>query len=139
LESLIAIVDIGDFGTRLLVTTSITAIIWIVVMVCTAPESEQTLEAFYTRVRPGGPGWQRQRQSTGLEPTQNLGKDLMRVVAATLVLFGSMFAVGGFLLYQQLTGWLMLAIAVISYLWLRRLNRTPTLLPTVEQELDDAE
>jgi SSS family solute:Na+ symporter len=139
LESLIGVVNIGDFGTRLLVTTVITGIIWLVTMLFTAPEPDHTLDDFYTRVRPGGPGWHRQRQRTGLEPAQDLGKDLLRVVAATLVLFGSMFALGGFLLYQQLTGWSMLAIAVFSYLWLRRLNRTPTLLPTVEQELDDAE
>jgi SSS family solute:Na+ symporter len=136
-ESAIAIVDISDFGKRLLVTTSITAMIWIVTMLLTAPESEQTLDAFYTRVRPGGPGWQKQRQSTGLEPAQNLGKDLLRVVAATLVLFGSMFAVGGFLLYQQFTGWLMLAIAVFGYLWLRRLNLGANRSPDLDQEVDD--
>ncbi|AFY69816.1 Na+/solute symporter [Thalassoporum mexicanum PCC 7367] len=130
LESMIAIVDISDFGMRLLVTTSITAIIWIVTMLLTAPETNQTLDAFYMRVRPGGPGWQKQRQRTGLEPAQNLGKDLLRVVAATLVLFSSMFTIGGFLLHQQVTGWLMLAIAVLSFLWLRRLNLTGNLLPS---------
>lgn len=112
-----------DFGWRLTLISAITAIVWIGVMLATAPESDETLDAFYTRVRPGGPGWQRQRQRTGLAPLQDLRKDSLRVVAAFFLLFGAMFALGGFLLLQPFTGWVSLTAAVLGGVWLRQLSK----------------
>ena len=43
-----------------------------------------------------------------------------------LLLFGAMLAVGGFLLFQSLTGWISLVIAVLGGYWLRQLNKRPT-------------
>jgi Na+/proline symporter len=113
---------IEDFGLRLMVTASLTAMLWIGVMAFTPAESDATLDAFYTKVRPGGPGWQRQQKRTGLAPAQDLGKDLQRVLAALLLLFGLTFAVGGFVLLNSLLGFSMLAIAAVGQVWLRRLG-----------------
>ena len=55
--------------------------------------------------------------------SQNLKQDILKIIAATLFLFGLMFTVGGFLLLQSFTGWLSLIVAVISGFWLRRLNK----------------
>lgn len=121
--SVIPVLTISDFGLRLLVTSVLTAIVWISVMLLTPPESDETLDAFYRRVRPGGPGWSRQRARTGLLPDQNLGRDILRVLAAVLLMFGTMFAVGGFLLLQPVTGWVSLILAVLGWMWLRQLDR----------------
>ena len=112
-----------DFGYRLLFISGTTAVIWIVVMYLTPPESDTTLDEFYRRVQPGGVGWKRQRERTGIPPAQDLTQDLLRVVAATLLLFGTMFAIGGFLLLQSLTGFISLTVAVIGAFWLRQLNK----------------
>ena len=112
-----------DFGYKLLFISGTTAIIWITVMYLTPPESDETLDEFYTKVQPGGIGWQRQKERTGIEPAQNLTQDLLKVVAASFLLFGSMFAIGGFLLLQSLTGWISLIVAVIGGFWLRQLNK----------------
>ncbi|MDJ0589790.1 MAG: Na+:solute symporter [Pleurocapsa sp. MO_226.B13] len=112
-----------DFGYRLLFISSTTALLWITVMYLTPPESDATLDNFYLRVRPGGIGWKRQQERTGVLPAENLTQDLLKVVAATLLLFGSMFAIGGFLLLQSLTGWISLIIAVAGGFWLRQLNK----------------
>ncbi|MCG9884711.1 MAG: Na+:solute symporter [Cyanobacteria bacterium] len=114
---------IEDFGLRLLVTAGLSAAIWLTVLALTPPESDETLDRFYTKVRPPGPGWRRQRDRTGLAPLGDLRIDLLRVVAGVLLLFGVTFAIGGFLLWQSLTGWLSLAIAAIGAMWLRSLNR----------------
>ena len=114
---------LADFGSKLLFISLVTAIIWISVMYSTQPESDATLDEFYRRVQPGGIGWKRQRERTGIDPAQNLTQDLLKVVAATLVLFGSMFAIGGFLLLQSLTGLVSLIVAVAGGFWLRRLNK----------------
>ena len=112
-----------DFGYRLLFISVTTALLWISVMYLTPPESDATLDEFYRRARPGGIGWKRQRARTGITAAQDLTQDLLKVMAATLLLFGTMFAIGGFLLLQSLTGFISLIIAVIGGFWLRRLNR----------------
>ena len=112
-----------DFGYKLLFISGTTAILWITVMYLTPPESDETLDRFYIKVQPGGTGWQRQKARTGIEPAQNLIQDLLKVVAASFLLFGSMFAIGGFLLLQSLTGWISLMVAVVGGFWLRQLNK----------------
>src|SRR4051812_47114632 len=54
----------------LVLTVFVTTVVWIVATYVTAPEPESVLEAFYRRVRPGGPGWRRisTRLGFGTEP-----------------------------------------------------------------------
>ncbi|WP_026100841.1 sodium:solute symporter family protein [Synechococcus sp. PCC 7336] len=120
--TLVPVLRIEDFGWRLMATAAITAAIWLGVMVLTKPESDGTLDAFYVKVRPGGPGWRRQQQRTGVMPAQDLGKDLQRAMAALLLLFGLMFAVGEFLLLDSVLGFVMLGVAAIGRYWLWRLG-----------------
>jgi SSS family solute:Na+ symporter len=74
--------------------------VWIPVMYLTKPEADETLDAFYRRVRPGGCGWGSVRARTGLEPVTLLRIDLARTVAAAAALFGGMFAIGGAMLVE---------------------------------------
>ena len=121
--SAIPALKIEDFGIRLMVTTGVSAIAWILALILTPPESDATLDRFYTKVRPPGPGWRRQRDRTGIAPGSDLRLDGLRVIAGCLLLFGSTFAVGGFLLWQPISGWVALMIAVLGGLWLRSLER----------------
>jgi Na+/proline symporter len=127
--SVIPVIKIADFGERLMVTAGLTTIVWVTVMVLTPPESDEVLDNFYRRVRPGGPGWQRQRERTQVLPAQDLGLDIQRVLVSILVLFGGMFALGGFLLLKPLTGWIALVITVIGMMGLRYLNRIRPAMP----------
>lgn len=121
--TVIPVIQIPDFGWRLIVTTGVTALAWMIVMYCTPPESEATLNEFYRRIRPGGPGWLRQRQATGLAPLQDLGWELQRTLAGVGLLFGTMLGVGGFLLWQPMVGWVCWTVAVGAAGWLRHLQR----------------
>ncbi|MEO1132152.1 MAG: sodium:solute symporter family protein [Cyanobacteria bacterium J06639_1] len=113
---------IDDFGLRLTLTAAITALLWIAAMLLTPPESDETLDAFYRKIRPGGPGWARQRSRTGLPPAQNLEVELQRVAAALLLLFGSTFLVGGFLLRDFLSGGIAAIATVVGGVWLKRIS-----------------
>ncbi|GAB4141840.1 MAG: Na+:solute symporter [Cyanobacteria bacterium J069] len=122
LTSVVPVLRIEDFGLRLMVTSAISVLVWVSVMYLTPPESDATLDAFYTKIRPGGPGWARQRSRTGLPPAQDLRKDLLRTLAASFLLFGAMFGIGGFLLLKPWTGWVSLIVAVLGWVWLRKLR-----------------
>jgi Na+/proline symporter len=127
--SVVPVLVIADFGARLIATSLVTAAIWVPVMLLTPPERDETLEAFYRRIRPGGPGWRPQRRRTGLEPAQDLGHDVLRACAALLVLLGLMFAVG----FAALVDWAGVAVtsvvAVAGIAWLRRLGAARTGAP----------
>ncbi len=118
-----AIEPLQNYGIKVAVVTAIVSAIWILTMLLTPPESEATLERFYRRVQPGGSGWKRQREQTGILPAQNLTQDICKAIAATILLFGSMLAIGGFLLLDSLTGWIALTIAAAAGFWLRQLNK----------------
>ncbi|PSO51151.1 MAG: sodium:proline symporter [Cyanobacteria bacterium SW_9_44_58] len=130
------ITPLQDYGIRLLTITVIVSVFWIVVLFLTPPESEETLDEFYRRVRPSGWGWRRQAKRTGVPPGQNLQNDIQRVLAAILLLFGLMLSVGGFLLLQPTTGWIALIIGVIGGSWLRHLNKQ-AIKPMPRPGLDD--
>jgi len=115
---------IADFGLRLFVTAGASFVVWFPVMLLTKPESDEKLDAFYLRVRPGGPGWKRQRERTGVAPAQDLAKDVQRIVGGLLVLFGLLFATGGFLLLRPVTGLVSAVVAAAGWLWLKRLGPT---------------
>jgi Na+/proline symporter len=113
---------IDDFGMRLYVTTAISLLVWIPVLLLTKPESEERLDAFYRRVRPGGPGWKRQRARTGVAAAHSLGTDLKRSAAGLMLLFGLMFGIGGLVFGRPLTVALMATITVAGWYWLRALR-----------------
>jgi len=113
---------IEDFGLRLFVTTAISILVWVPVMLLTEPETDETLDGFYRRVRPGGPGWKRQRERTGIAPGHSLGRDLARSAAGLLLLFGLMFGIGGLVFGRVTVVAAMVALAATGALLLRRLR-----------------
>ena len=124
--------QIEDFGYRLMVTAGIALAVWVPIMFFTKPEPDEKLDDFYRRVRPGGPGWRRQRERTGIPPAQDLGKDVLRTFAGLMILFGSMFAVGAGLLLRPVLATVCAAIAIAGFAWLRSLGRPPSAPPAPE-------
>ena len=118
--SVVPVLRIDDYGIRLMVTTGLSALIWLGVLVATPPESPEVLERFVLQVNPPGPGWSRWRQRLGVEPFEGLDRLLRRFVLSTGLLFGGLLATGGFLLHQQRAGWICLAIAALCLQPLRR-------------------
>ncbi|MGC6483294.1 MAG: sodium:solute symporter family protein [Synechococcus sp.] len=118
--SVVPLLVIPDYGTRLMVTTGLTAVVWIGVMWCTPPESPEVIEAFVRRVQPPGPGWRRWRERFGVEMVDPLSALIRRFVLSSAVLFAALLGSGAFLLHQTLQGWLGLVVAVLCGLPLLR-------------------
>jgi Na+/proline symporter len=109
-----------DFGIRIAVTAFGAAAVWVPAMFLTAPESEETLERFYRRTRPGGPGWRRQRAATGLPALQNLGADIRAGIVAIVLLISLMLGIGWLVLGFWAKGMVACAIAGAAGWGLRR-------------------
>ncbi len=130
--SVVPVLQVEDFGLRLLVTTLITMAVWVPVMFLTRPETDEMLDSFYRRVRPGGAGWARQRARTGLPAAQDLGQDVLRVLAGLMILFGLMFAIGAALLFRWTLLAVMIGLAAAGMIWLHRLGHTSIAPPRPE-------
>ena len=112
-----------EFGARLAVTAFGAAAVWVPAMFLTPPESEATLERFYRRTRPGGPGWSRQRRATGLEPLQDLGGAIIAGALGIVALLALMFALGWLVLGRPAWGIPALALAAAAGVGLRVTSR----------------
>jgi solute:Na+ symporter, SSS family len=130
--TVVPVIQITDFGVRITVTALITAAVWIPVMFLTKPERDERLDAFYRRVRPGGPGWRVVRERTGIPAAQSLSHDVLRVLAALMILFGLMFFVGGLVLLRLKTVIVWALIALAGWLWLRWLGPQEEAPPSTE-------
>jgi solute:Na+ symporter, SSS family len=57
--TLTKILGYDDFAQQMIFTTIFATLIWITVTIFTKPTDEKTLQSFFDRVKPGGPGWRR--------------------------------------------------------------------------------
>ncbi|HZY99450.1 MAG TPA: sodium:solute symporter family protein [Candidatus Baltobacteraceae bacterium] len=81
--------------TVLLVTVGITTIVWLIVTYLTPPAPQATLEAFYAKVQPAGPGWSRVRAAGGLPPSKDSPVNaLAGWVFGLASIYGALFSTG---------------------------------------------
>lgn len=111
--SVVPLLVIPDYGVRLMVTTGLTAVVWIVVMLLTPAESAEVMERFVRQVQPPGPGWRQWRDHCQVDAVDSLGELIRRFLLSSGVLFGGLLGSGAFLLHQSLSGWLGLTVAVL--------------------------
>ncbi len=99
-----------EFAWILLITVSVTTIVWLTVTLLTGPESKETLLAFYRRVRPNPSLW----GPIAAEATDVKGEhdglfNLGNWAAGCIMIYGFLFGTGKILLGDPLTGGLFLA------------------------------
>lgn len=80
-------IGFDDFASKMIFTTIFATIIWLAVTFLTKPDSEETLQTFFDRVKPGGPGWK--RFMTGGEITYSLlpGFGYAAISAVSIIAF----------------------------------------------------
>ncbi|AHM63274.1 Na+/solute symporter [Flammeovirgaceae bacterium 311] len=87
---------------RILLSVGITTFIWLVVTYLTRPTDMQVLRSFYSKVRPGGPGWQHVLNKATAEhqpiytqvPRSNLSLEILSMFIGTLTVYSVLFATG---------------------------------------------
>src|SRR3954465_1491315 len=119
-------------ATVMLVTVAVSTVVWIGVTFATKPEPDRVLEAFYRRVRPGGPGWAAVSTRIGFGRESIPGGALAWTnwIAGIVAVYSSLFGIGKLVLGNVLPGLVMLGIAVIAFSWIARSFREePATLP----------
>jgi solute:Na+ symporter, SSS family len=80
----------------MLVTTAVTTVVWVAVTFSTAPAADDTLNAFYRRVRPGGIGWRHvsERLGFGREPMAGGALSWVNWIAGVVSVYATLFGIG---------------------------------------------
>ncbi|KGG20995.1 sodium:solute symporter family protein [Prochlorococcus marinus] len=111
---------IEDFGKRLLFTTSFSAVIWLLTLFFTEPESDETLNNFVMQVKPPGPGWSKIRKKLNIDPVDSFSVLGCRFILGSGILYGGLLSIGAFLLHQERSAWIALSIAVSSVFLMKK-------------------
>ena len=101
----------------MLVTVVATTVVWLSVTFLTAPEPDATLDAFYTRVRPGGPGWARvsARLGFGREPIPGGAMSFLNWALGIILVYTALFGIGKIVFGRVPTGLELLAVAAVAF------------------------
>ena len=98
----------------------------------TRPTSAATLDAFFRRVRPGGPGWRPvAARNPEVEVDAGLGQLALQWILGSAAVYAALFGVGWIVLGDTLQGVVTLAAAVAAIAFLVRSLRaagTPALV-----------
>lgn len=110
----------------MLITVAVSTVAWLVVTFMTSPEPDDTLDAFYIRVRPGGPGWARvsQRLGYGGEGIPGGALAWTNWIAGIVAVYTTLFGIGKLVFGEIGTGIILLAIALAAFVWIAKAFRS---------------
>jgi hypothetical protein len=127
------------YAKTMLVTVLVTTVVWLSVTFLTQPESAATLDRFYRRVRPGGPGWRvvSRRLGFGDDPIPGGALSWVNWVAGIVAVYCSVFSVGAFLTQSPGSGLVYAGVAIGAFaLIMRNLRADERLAASVDRTRD---
>ncbi|HTB16392.1 MAG TPA: sodium:solute symporter family protein [Bryobacteraceae bacterium] len=100
----------ADFAWIMIITVSVTTVVWLAVTFLTKPESEATLVSFYRRSRPGAAGWGPIARLAPEVRDSRMGiYNAMDWIAGCVLIYGVLFGTGKLLLGEWIEGACLLA------------------------------
>ena len=122
IKPMFAVNDPNAIAVIMLVTVACSTVVWVVVTMLTPPETDATLESFYQRVRPGGPGWVTvsTRLGYGREPIPGGALAWTNWIAGIVAVYATLFGIGKNIFVYTGAGLLMLAVAAAAFYWISR-------------------
>ncbi len=88
-----------EFPNTLFVIVGVTTVVWLSVTFLTRPVEMETLQRFYRRVHPGGPGWGPvARTVPEVKPDTGMARLFGSWLAGVVLIYSALFAVGKLLL-----------------------------------------
>ena len=113
---------------KLIIGVTITTISWLLVTIITPPSNMETLQNFYKKIQPGGPGWKKvieESESKGITITGKKEKwdvpsGILCMLFGSISVYSILFGIGYILYSQTTTGIIFLAISVLSVIALMK-------------------
>ena len=121
----------------MLITVAVSTVVWVAVTYLTKPEPDAKLEAFYQRVRPGGPGWRRTAAKLGYGGESIPGGALAWTnwLAGLIAVYASLFGIGKLIFGETVTGIVMLIVAALAFAWIARAFREEDAGPRAQRDV----
>jgi len=91
-----------DSTVELVIGVAITTVGWLLVTFATPPTDRATLQAFYDRIRPMGPGWRAAVQTQPGHPGESVSAAFLCWFLGVVVIYAALFGTG-YLLYGKMT------------------------------------
>src|SRR5580692_7648449 len=102
-----------DFAWIMIITVSVTTVVWLAVTFLTQPESNDTLVKFYKRARPGIAGWKPiARLAPEVKAERGMGHNFLDWICGCVLIYGVLFGTGKLLLGETGTGLALLALGL---------------------------
>jgi Na+/proline symporter len=113
---------------KLIIGVTITTISWLIVTLITPPSNMETLQNFYKKIQPGGPGWKKvieESESKGITITGKKEKwdvpsGILCMLFGSISVYSILFGIGYILYSQTTTGLIFLIISVLSVIVLMK-------------------
>ena len=107
---------------KLIIGVTITTICWLVITLMTPPSNIETLQNFYKKIQPGGPGWKKIvdiSESNGIiivgkKEKWDVPTGILCMVFGSISVYSILFGIGYILYSQTTTGLIFILISVIS-------------------------
>jgi Na+/proline symporter len=114
----------------MVITVVVSTVIWVAVTFMTRPEPDATLDSFYQRVRPGGPGWAQvsARLGYGREAIPGGALAWTNWIAGIIAVYASLFGIGRLVFGDTVVGLVMLGVAGLAFAWIARSFRGDSML-----------
>ena len=113
--------DNRDFAHLILITVSVTTVVWIAVTFLTSPVPKEKLLEFYRRTRPTAAGWQPiATMAPEIPPDREGWYNLKYWLLGCAMVYLSMFAIGKFLLGDPRVAGLLALGAFVAGYWIYR-------------------
>ena len=113
---------------KLIIGVTITTISWLIVTMVTPPSNIETLQNFYKKIQPGGPGWQKVINEseengiviTGKKEKWDVPSGILCMVFGSISVYSILFGIG-YILYSKVTlGIVFMAISALSVVLLMK-------------------
>jgi solute:Na+ symporter, SSS family len=102
-----------DFAWIMIITVSVTTVVWLAVTFATRPESEKTLLKFYRRSRPSLAGWKPiARLAPEIQADGAGAHNFLDWICGCILIYGVLFGTGKLLLGETVTGLGLLALGL---------------------------
>ena len=98
----------------LIIGVGITTLVWITVTLMTPPTKTSTLQIFYDKIRPLGPGWRKAVRTQPNDGTESLPAAFLCWFLGCVVVYAALFGTGFFVYGQVLGGVLCLFLVAAS-------------------------